>query len=111
MEKISWTDRVRNEEVLHKVKEERNIVHTIKRRKAKWVGHILRRNCLLKHVIEAKIEGIVVTRRQGIRRKQVLDDLKDTTGYWKLKQKALDGFLWRIHFGRDYGPVVRRTAE
>jgi hypothetical protein len=34
MEKISWTDRVRNEEVLHRVKEERNIVHTIKRRKA-----------------------------------------------------------------------------
>jgi hypothetical protein len=55
MEKISWTDRVRNEEVLHRVKEERNIVHTIKRRKANWIGHILRRNCLLKHVIERKI--------------------------------------------------------
>jgi hypothetical protein len=48
---ISWTDRVRNEEVLHRVNEERNIVHTIKRRKANWIGHILRRNCLLKHVI------------------------------------------------------------
>ena len=34
MEKISWTDRVRNEEVLHRVKEERNIIHTIKRKKA-----------------------------------------------------------------------------
>jgi hypothetical protein len=41
MEKISWTDRVRNEDVLHRVKEERNIVHTIKRRKANWIGHIL----------------------------------------------------------------------
>jgi hypothetical protein len=40
MEKISWTDRVRNEEVLHRVKEERNIPHTIKRRKANWFGHI-----------------------------------------------------------------------
>jgi hypothetical protein len=39
------------------VKEERNIVHTIKRRKANWIGHILRRNCLLKHVIGGKIEG------------------------------------------------------
>jgi hypothetical protein len=48
---------VRNEEVLHIVKEERNIVHTIKRRKANWIGHILRRNCLLKHVIEGKLEG------------------------------------------------------
>jgi hypothetical protein len=57
MEKISWTDRVRNEEVLHRVKEVRNIVHTIKRRKANWIGHILRRNCLLKHVIEGKLEG------------------------------------------------------
>jgi hypothetical protein len=54
VEKISWTDRVRNEEVLHRVKEERNIVHIIKRRKANWIGHILHRNNLLKHVIEGK---------------------------------------------------------
>jgi hypothetical protein len=57
MEKIGWTDRVRNEEVLHRVKEERNIIPTIKRRKVNWIGHILRRNCLLKHVIEGKLEG------------------------------------------------------
>jgi hypothetical protein len=56
MEKISWTDRVRNEEVLHRVKEERNILHTVKGRKANWIGHILRRNCLLKQVIEGKRE-------------------------------------------------------
>jgi len=37
---ISWTDRVKNEEVLHRVKEERNILHAIKRRKANWIGHI-----------------------------------------------------------------------
>ena len=48
---------VRNEEMLHRVKEERNIVHTVNRRKANWIGHILRRNCLLLHVIEGKIEG------------------------------------------------------
>jgi hypothetical protein len=47
---------VRSEEILHSVKEERNIVHTIKRRKANWIGHILRGNCFLKHVIEGKIE-------------------------------------------------------
>jgi hypothetical protein len=50
---------VRNEEVLHRVKEERNIIHTIKRRKANWVGHILRKNCVLKHIIEGQIEGTV----------------------------------------------------
>jgi hypothetical protein len=55
MERISWTDRVRNE-VLQRVKEESNILHTVKRRKANWIGHILRRNCLLKHIIKEKIE-------------------------------------------------------
>jgi hypothetical protein len=57
MEKISWTDRVGNEEVLHRVKGERNILHTVKRRKANWIGRILRRNCILKHVIEGNVEG------------------------------------------------------
>jgi hypothetical protein len=57
MEKITWTDHARNEEVLHGIKEERNILHTIKRRKTGWIGHILRRDCLLKHVIGGKIEG------------------------------------------------------
>jgi hypothetical protein len=52
MEKISWTDRMRNEEALYSVKEERNIVHTIKRRKANCIGHILRRNCLLKMLLK-----------------------------------------------------------
>jgi hypothetical protein len=51
MEKISWIDRVKNE-VLHRVKEERNILRALKRRKANWSGHILRRNCLLKQVTE-----------------------------------------------------------
>jgi hypothetical protein len=81
MEKLSWIDRVRNEEVLHRVKEERNIVHTMKRRKANWIGHILRRNCLLKNVTEEKIEGrIKVTGRRGRRRKQILADLKEKRG-------------------------------
>jgi hypothetical protein len=61
-EKIKWTDRVRNEEILQRVKEERNILHTITRRKSNRIGDILRRNCPLKHVIEGKIEeGIEVT--------------------------------------------------
>ena len=52
MEKVSWTDRVTNEEILHRVKEERNIIHTVKRRKGNWIGHILCWNCLLKHVFK-----------------------------------------------------------
>jgi len=57
MEKISWTDHMRNEEVLLRVKEQRNIVHEIRKRKANWIGHILHRNCLLQDVIEGKIKG------------------------------------------------------
>jgi hypothetical protein len=59
MEKISWTDGVRNGEVLfvRRVKEERNNLHKIQRRKANWIGHMLLTNCLLKHVIEGQIEG------------------------------------------------------
>jgi len=56
VEKISWTDHVRNEEVLHRVKEERNILHTINRGKVNWISHILRRNCFLKHFIEGNIK-------------------------------------------------------
>jgi hypothetical protein len=68
---------VRNEEALHKFKEDRNILHTIKRRKADWIGHISRRNCFLKYVLEGKLEGRVEkTRRRGIRRKQLLNNLK-----------------------------------
>jgi hypothetical protein len=57
MEKIIWTDHVKNIEVLFRVKEQRNIRHKIRKRKANWIGHILRRNCLLQRVIEGKIKG------------------------------------------------------
>jgi hypothetical protein len=76
-----------------------------KKKKDHWIGHILRRNCLLKHVIEGKLEG-----RKG-RRKQLLDDLKEKRRYWNLKEDALDRTLWRTCFGRGYGPVVRQTTE
>ena len=76
MEKISWTDHVRNEEVLLRVNEQRNILHGIKKRKVNWIGHILRRNSLLEQVIEGKIKGeMEVTRRRGRRRRKLLDDL------------------------------------
>jgi len=71
---------VRNEGVLQRVTEKRNIPQTIKRRKAVWIGHILTRNCLLNHIIEVEIKGrIQVMRRRGSRPKQLLDDLKEST--------------------------------
>jgi hypothetical protein len=56
MEKISWTVHVRNEDILLRVKEQRNILHEIYKRKANWIGHILRRNCLQQRVIKGKIK-------------------------------------------------------
>jgi hypothetical protein len=50
-------ERVRNEEVIHSVKEDRNILHSVKRWNTNWVGQIFNRNCLLKQFIEGKIEG------------------------------------------------------
>jgi hypothetical protein len=98
---------VRNEEVLLTVSEQRNILHEIRKWKANWIGHILRRLCLLKEVIEGKIQGqIEVTRRRGRRRKQLLDDLGDRRGYSHLKEEALDCTKWRNRFGRGFGPVV-----
>jgi len=44
-------------EVLNAVKEERSTVRRIKRWKATWIGQILRRVCLLKHIVVSKIEG------------------------------------------------------
>ena len=80
MEKIGWTDLVRNK-VLHRVKEEKSILLTMRRRRANRIGHILHSSCLLKYVIEGKIEGrIEGAGRRGRRRMQLLDDIKKKRG-------------------------------
>ena len=112
MEKISWTDHVRNEEMLLRVNEQRNILHEIRKQKANWIGNILCRNCLLKQVIEGKIKGeMKVTGRRGRRRKKLLDDLKDRREYSHLKEEALDRTMWRNHFRGGFAPVVRQNTE
>ena len=59
----------------------------------------IRRNCVLKQVIEVKIKGeMEVRRRRGRRRKKLLDDLKDRRGYSHLKEEALDRTMWRNCF-------------
>jgi hypothetical protein len=112
MEKISWTDHVRNKDVLLRVKENRNILHEIRKWKANWIGHILRRNCLRQRVIEGKIQGrIEVTGRQGRSRRKLLDDLKESRGYSHLMEEALDRTMWRARLGRGFGPVIRQTTK
>ena len=92
--------------MLHRVNEQGNILHEIKKRKANWIGHILRRNCLLQ-VIEGKIKGqIEEKRRRGGRRKKLLDDLEDWTGYFQLKEEALDRTMWRNRLGSGFGRVI-----
>jgi len=110
MEKISWTDRVRNEEVLESRSRGTYILREINKRKANWIGYILRRNCLLQRVIEGKLKGwIEVTGRRGRRRRKLLDDLKERRGYFHLKEEPLDRSMWRARFGRGFRPVVRQT--
>ena len=111
MEKISWTDHVGNEELLLRVKRQRNILHEISKRKDNWNGRILRRHCLLQRVIAGKIKRrIEVKGRRGRRRRKLLDNLKERTGYSHLKEEALDCTMWRARFGRGFRPFVRQTA-
>ena len=90
------------------IKVAENILHEIRKRKANWIGNILRRNCFLKQVIEGKITGEMEVGRRG---KKLLDDLKDRRGYSHLEEEALDRTMWRHSFGGGFGPVVRQTTE
>jgi len=73
---------------------------------------MLRRNCLLKQVIEGKIKGnMEVAIRRGRRRKKILDDLKDRRRYCHFKEEALDRTMWRHRFGGGFGSVVRQNTE
>jgi hypothetical protein len=94
------------------VKEQRNILYEISKRKANWIGHILRRECLLRQGIARKIKGVMeVTGRRGRIRRKLLDDLKEGRRYSHLKEEAPDRTLWRARFGRGFGPVVTQTAK
>jgi hypothetical protein len=94
-----------------RVNEQRNILHEIRKRKANWIGHMLRRNCILRRVIEGRVKGeMEVTRRRGRRCEKLLDDLKDRRGYSHLKEEALNCTMWKNRFGRGIGPVIRQTT-
>jgi hypothetical protein len=111
MENIGWTDRVTDGEALTRVTVDRNILHTINSKNGNRTGHIVGRNCFLKHVIEGNMEGNTEgDERRGKGRKQLLDNLKEMRKYCRWKQEALDRTLWRTSFGRGYGPVVGHTT-
>jgi hypothetical protein len=89
---------VRNEEVLLRVKGQRNILHEISKRKANWIGQILRRNCRLQRIIERNIKGGIEVTGRRERRRKLLDDLKERRGYCHLKEEALDRTMWIPRF-------------
>ena len=74
MEKIKWSEKVTNEQVLERIGEKRTLLSNILRRKANWIGHILRRNCLLHDAIEGQMTEV---KGVGRRRTQILDDMRD----------------------------------
>jgi len=86
-----------------RITEERNILHTIKRGHANWIGHILHKTCLIKHVTDEEIEGrIEMPGKWGRRCKPLLDDLKEVGGYWKIKEEGIEHPLSRTHFKRQW---------
>ena len=58
MEGIKWSDKVTTEEIIKRIGEKRTLLNNVLRRKANWIGHILRRNCLLHNVIEGQLTEI-----------------------------------------------------
>ena len=95
------------------------VVHYVRSRRRLYIlqykegtGHTLLGNCLLKHVNDRKLGGrIELTGRRGRRRKQLLNDLKETKRHCKSKKDALARLLWRSRFARSYQPVVRQTVN
>ena len=95
MEKIKWSEKVTNEQVLGRIGENRTLINNILRREANWSGHILRRNCLLHDANEGQMMEV---KGVGRTRTQVLDDMRNRRKYWELKEEAEDRNRWRRQF-------------
>ena len=93
MEKIKWSEKVTNEQVLDRIGETRTLLSNILLRKANWICHILRINCLLHDAIEGQMTEV-----KGVRRTQLLDDLRNRRRYWELKEEAEDRKRWTRQF-------------
>ena len=95
MEKIKLSEKVTNEQVLHRIGEKRKLVNNILRRKVNWIGHFLRRNCLLHDAIDGQMTEV---KGVGRRRPQLLDHLRNRRRSWELKEEAEDRKRWRRPF-------------
>ena len=106
IEKISWRDHVRNEEVLRRAGEERSLRTTIWKRKAKWIGHVMRqKEGMLRTLIEGRAEG---KRSRGRKRMAMLDDIRQGRDYHTIKEEAFDRGRWRTTVLA--GPALGQTT-
>jgi len=92
MEKIPWTDKITNKEVLERIGEERHLVSTVVMRKKKWIGHVIRGQSLMKFVMEGRMEG---KRPRGRKRMGMLEELLEGQTYEVLRRRAVDRTEWR----------------
>ena len=95
MEKIKWSEKITNEQFLDRIGEKITPINNILRRKANWIGHILRRNCLLHDAIQGQMMEV---KGVGGRRTQVLDDLRKRRRYWEIKEEVEDQKRWKRQF-------------
>ena len=72
MERVKWIDKIKNAVVLERVGEGRIMLELIRKRKINWLGHWLRRNCLLKDALEGMVNG---TNVRGRRSYQMIDNI------------------------------------
>jgi len=93
MEKISWMNKVTNEDVLNKVNESKNMLNVIRQRKRKWIGHVLRHDEFLREIFAGRMKRRPT---RGRKRTQLLDDLADGKDYASLKREGEDRSMWRI---------------
>ena len=92
MDKISWLDKVTNEEVLRRVNEDRHILNSVWQRQHRWIGHVLRHDKLLNEITEGRMKGKPT---RGRRRIQMLHDLANDGGFAAPKQAAENREGWR----------------
>ena len=91
MEKVKWTNKLANEEVLSRVNKSRGLMAHIKRRKSRWISHILRHENLLKIALEGRMEK---KRPKGRMRRKMLDEMMEE-GFGALIRKADDRRRWK----------------
>jgi hypothetical protein len=87
MDKIKWPEKITNEQVLNRIGKKRTLLNKILRRKPNWIGHILRRNCLLHDAISGQMTEV---KGEGRRRKLLRDDLRKGRRCWEIKEEIED---------------------